>query len=189
MNSPNITVLNVPVVFLFHYFPLFPTLIFASTLFFPSQLNFCVKRNLELKTTFLYPVISEILLVRYTNTVRGLEKSTVKIAHICSIFEASRIPLINLPLKDESLYACSWGFFSRAGKLADCFISDATPRFIPCDTTEEMLSISSTLHRATTETTSTTFSRHIKQKPSNATQKFKKRKSTLPDLSCFSLNL
>lgn len=143
MNSPNITVLNVPVVFLFHYFPLFPTPIFASTLFFPSQLNFCVKRNLELKTTFLYHVISEILLVRYTNTVRGLEKSTVKIAHICSIFEASTIPLINLPLKDESLYACSWFFFSRAGKLADCFISDATPRFIPCDTTEEMLSISS----------------------------------------------
>lgn len=99
-------------VFLFHYFPLSLTLIFASILLSPSQLNFCVNRNSEFTTTFLYHVISEILLVRKTNTVLGL----VKVAHICSIFEASRIPLIHLPVKDETSYACSCLVFFFLGE-------------------------------------------------------------------------
>lgn len=49
-------------------------------------------------------------------------------------FGTTKILSINLPLPDESLYACSF-FFCRAGKLADCFISDTTSRFIFCDTT------------------------------------------------------
>lgn len=146
MNSPNIIVLNARVLFLFGCFPLF--LCFSFFFFYTvvSLLNFCfcVKRDLAFRVTFVYHVRSEILLERHKNIVLGpgqsLEKGQWKLGTFAS-FLGQPILSINLTLPDESLYACSF-FFSRAGKLADRFISNATPRFIFCDTTEKMLPIS-----------------------------------------------
>lgn len=144
MNSPNIIVLNAPCSSFFVVFPCF----YASHFFFDTVVSFSAELLLLCKEKFRVQRLS----CKLRNTARKIYKHctrswskswkrTVKIAHICFIFGTTKIIAVNLPLLDKSLYACSF-FCSRAGKLADCFINDATSRFIFCDTTEKMLPIS-----------------------------------------------
>lgn len=184
MNSPNIIVLNARVLFLFGFFPLF--LCFSFFFFYTvvSLLNFCfcVKRDLAFRVTFVYHVRSEILLERHKNIVLGpgqsLEKGQWKLGTFAS-FLGQPILSINLTLPDESLYACSF-FFSRAGKLADRL------SVMPHPDSSFVIQ-----PRRCCQSVPSSQSHYWgnKQKPSNTTQEFKKRRGTLPGLSWFSLNL